>query len=109
MITGALTTQLFVPSVREKTIFTALLLSQTGLAWGIQSLGVGSAALFFLSGLPLYLAMVLNSLVASDPDVSLWTYALGQVIPLSTGVQLSYEVLNVFVPLVRVQHFSCMS
>lgn len=97
---GALASQLVVPTVREKTIFTSILLAQTGLAFGVQAIGVGSSVLFFLSGLPLFFAMLLNWLVKpSSEPVSLLSYALGQFIPLSTGAQLSYEVLNVFVPL----------
>ena len=98
---GALASQLIVPTVREKTVFTSILLAQTGLAFGVQAIGVGSSALFFLSGLPLFFAMVLNWLVKPNSEpVSLLSYAIGQLIPLSTGAQLGYEVLNVFVPLV---------
>ena len=97
---GALISQLFVPAVREKTVFTALLIAQTGLAFLIQALGVGSAALFFLSGLPLCFALLLNYLVVPNPEVSLLAYAVGQAIPLSTGVQLAVAILDVFVPLV---------
>ncbi|EKM50065.1 uncharacterized protein PHACADRAFT_153387 [Phanerochaete carnosa HHB-10118-sp] len=98
-LAGALVSQLFVPSVRERTVFTSLLLTQSALAWGIQSIGIGSAALFFLSSLPLCLALLLNSLISTGPDVSLWSYAIGQLTPLTTGFQLAFELLNVFVPL----------
>ena len=96
------------PDVREKTVFTSLLLTQAALAWGIQSLGIGSAALFFISSLPLCVALLLNSAVSSGPDVSLLSYAIGQLIPLTTGAQLAFEVLNVFVPLVS-QAWRCLS
>lgn len=98
---GALISQLIVPSVRERTIFTSLLLAQSGLAWLIQSIGVGSSALFFLSGLPLYLALVLSYFVAPASEVSLLSYAVGLLVPLTTGSQMAFEVLNVFVPLVH--------
>ncbi|GJE93217.1 M28 family metallopeptidase [Phanerochaete sordida] len=98
-LTGALISQLFMPDIREKTVFTSLLLVQSALAWGIQAFGIGSAALFFISSLPLCLALLLNSVVSSGPDVSLLSYAIGQFIPLTTGAQLAFEVLNVFVPL----------
>lgn len=99
-LAGALISQLFMPDVREKTVFTSLLLVQSALAWGIQSFGIGSAALFFISSLPLCLALLFNSVISSGPDVSLLSYAIGQFIPLTTGAQLAFEVLNVFVPLV---------
>jgi amino acid transporter len=42
---------------------------------------------------------------AKDGFVSLWTYALGQTVPLLTGTQLTSATLVVFVPLVRYSYF----
>lgn len=78
-----------------------MLLVQSFMACFIQFLGVGSSALFFISGLPLFVALALNAIITKpDQDVSLWAYAIGQLIPLTTGAQMMYGVLEVFVPLV---------
>jgi hypothetical protein len=80
---------------------TSMLLVQSSSAFVIQWLGVGSAALLFLSGLSLFVALAVNSLVMkTGQDVSLWAYAIGQSIPSTTGAQMLYGVLEVFVPLV---------
>lgn len=52
-------------------------------------------------GLPLFLALVINTfLTSSGDDISLWTYAIGQFVPLSIGSQMIFTTLDVFVPLV---------
>lgn len=78
-----------------------MLLSTSFLAFTIQAFGIGSAVLFFLLGLPLFLALVVNRIITrpSDP-ISLWTYAIALFTPLATGAQLTFGVLDVFVPLV---------
>lgn len=82
---------------------TSMLLVQSFSAFAIQWLGVGSAALLFLSSLALFVALTVNSFVVKPgQDVSLWAYAIGQTIPSTTGAQMLYGVLEVFVPLVRV-------
>lgn len=88
--------------MHEQSVFTALLLLQASLAVGIQFAGVGSAALFFLTALPMFGALVVNGLVAKNGSkyLSLVTYALGQVLPLLTGSLLLIGTLDVFVPLV---------
>lgn len=66
----------------------------------LQLVGIGSAAIYYLSALPLGLALVFNHLVVDVPDeIQLWTYGLGQLMPLLTGTQLICTVLDVFVPL----------
>ncbi|KAG5638589.1 hypothetical protein H0H81_011675 [Sphagnurus paluster] len=97
---GTLISQVLVGPVQEHTAFTALLLLQAGAAWGVQMLGVGSAAMFFLNGLPLFIVLLLNPLFSgSTSEISLLTYALGQAFPLLGGVLLLVPVIEVFVPL----------
>ncbi|CAL1714519.1 unnamed protein product [Somion occarium] len=97
---GALASQLLVGNVREQTIFSSLTILHAFLASGLQLINVGSSVVFFLSGLPLTLALLLNSFVSKPgDDMSLLSYALGQLVPLTTGAQIVYQVLDVFVPL----------
>ncbi|KAF8217155.1 hypothetical protein K438DRAFT_1798365 [Mycena galopus ATCC 62051] len=98
---GGLASQLFVPTTDEKTVFSSILLLQTATAFGIQLLNVGSAAMFFISGLPIFLALLLNNtaLTTRKGEISLWTYALGQSLPLLTGTLIMVPTLEVFVPL----------
>lgn len=79
-----------------------MLLLQSFLALGIQLLNIGSAAIFFLNSIPVFLALLLNPLLASNPhDMSMGTYFLAQIFPLLTSSLLAIPVLEVFVPLVR--------
>ncbi|KAJ3545708.1 hypothetical protein NM688_g5597 [Phlebia brevispora] len=97
---GALATQFVVPSVRERTVFTSFVLLQSALACGGQFLGVGSSAVFFVAGLPIFIALVLDLvLTGGQQEVTLWGYAIGQLVPLTIGAQLAYAMLDVFVPL----------
>ncbi|KAG1845888.1 hypothetical protein DFJ58DRAFT_664100 [Suillus subalutaceus] len=108
---GALLTQLPLAPVPEKALLHAQLLAYAFLAAAGQFAGVGSSAVFFLSAVStfgaLFIDRVTNYLSAStannagvkDGLVSLWTYALGQTIPLLTGTQLTSATLVVFVPL----------
>lgn len=98
-LTGALIPQLFFGRIREQTMFTSLLLLQTFLACVIQFAGLGSAVAFFITGLPLFLSLGLNVLFMNNGEISLWTYALAQIVPLLTGTQLMTAILDVFVPL----------
>ncbi|KAI0684198.1 hypothetical protein BC835DRAFT_1523949 [Cytidiella melzeri] len=99
-LAGALISQLVVPEVREVTIMTSMLLVQASLALLVQWLGVGSAALFFLSSLALFVGLAVNSLITKPgQDVSLLAYTIVQSIPLTTGAQMMFNVLEVFVPL----------
>ena len=67
----------------------------------MQVAGIGSAAIFFLCALALFVALVINSfLLANTKKISLWTYAIGQAVPLLTGSMLIVGVVEVFVPLV---------
>ena len=98
---GALLVQLVLPRVDERTVFTSTLLLHNTLACGIQLLGVGSAALFFISGLPLTIAYLVDVIVSrKGGQVSLLSYAVGQFIPLVIGAQMVFALLDVFVPLV---------
>ncbi|KAJ6614116.1 hypothetical protein B0H10DRAFT_2046102 [Mycena sp. CBHHK59/15] len=98
---GGLSSQLLVTSTDEKSVFGAILLLQTTAAFAVQLLNVGSAAIFFISGLPIFCAMLLNNLVLATRkgEISLWTYALGQFLPLMTGTLIMVPTVEVFVPL----------
>jgi len=104
---GALLSQYFVGEVHEQSVYTSLLLIQSFFAIAVQAAGVGSAALPFLTALPLFASLALNpafasaSSVATSRRISLWTYAIGQTLPLLTGTMLLIGVVEVFVPLVR--------
>ena len=63
---GALVSQKFIPALgadAEHTLFGSVVLLQGVAALGIQLLGVGSGALFFLTGLPLLVGYVVNAVV----------------------------------------------
>ncbi|KAG6852571.1 hypothetical protein C0991_010900 [Blastosporella zonata] len=97
---GALLSQVLVGPTSEHTVLSALLLLQAGAAFGVQLLGVGSAAIFFLSALPFFLSVLVNPLFSgTTTEVALGTYALGQAFPLFGGVLLLVPVVEVFVPL----------
>ncbi|EMD39116.1 hypothetical protein CERSUDRAFT_104381 [Gelatoporia subvermispora B] len=99
-LAGALASQLFVGRVREQTVFKSVFLLQAFLAILLQSLGVGSAAVFFLSALPLSASLIFNAFLNNFEDnVSLLTYVLGQFTPISLGTQIFCGTLDVFVPL----------
>ncbi|KAJ7639617.1 hypothetical protein DFH06DRAFT_1217545 [Mycena polygramma] len=98
---GGLASQLFVPVTDEKTVFSAILLLQSSAAFGVQLLNIGSAAAFFICGLPIFVALLINNMVLTTRkgEVSLWTYALGQFFPLLTGSLIMVPTVEVFVPL----------
>ncbi|KAJ7736555.1 hypothetical protein DFH07DRAFT_905762 [Mycena maculata] len=98
---GGLASQLLVPATDEKTVYAATLLLQSSAALGIQLLNVGSAAMFFISGLPIFIALLVNDLLLTTRkgEVSLWVYALGQFLPLMTGTLIMVPTVEVFVPL----------
>ena len=99
-LAGALASQLLFGRIREVTIFTSLLLLQSYLAFMVQMIGIGSAAMFYLSALPLGVSLLLNQMFVSDPDeVHLWTYAISQFVPLVNGMLLCAGLFDVFVPL----------
>ncbi|TCD69495.1 hypothetical protein EIP91_007425 [Steccherinum ochraceum] len=98
-VTGALVSQLLVGRVHEHSMFTSLLLLYSTTACAIQFLGVGSAAVFFLLGLPLFIALALNPFIKADEGISLWTYAIGLFVPLNIGSEMIFNTLDVFVPL----------
>lgn len=99
---GALISQyFFVGKIHERTLWTTLLLMQTSVALGLQCMDVGSAAIFFMSALPLFIVVLINPLFASGSGhVALISYALGQIFPLLTSSLLAIPTLEVFVPLV---------
>ncbi|KAI8985766.1 hypothetical protein BD414DRAFT_462425 [Trametes punicea] len=99
-LSGALASQLLVGRVREHTAYTSLMLLQAFLAALIQNLGVGAGGILFLSSVPFALALLLNKvLTRPGDDISLWSYAVGQLSPLVTGTTVFCAVLDVFVPL----------
>jgi hypothetical protein len=80
---------------------------QSGLAILVQLLKVGSAAMFFLSALPLFVVLLINPLFSGNiKTISLATYFLGQICPLLTGSLLTIPTIEVFVPLVSVSLLS---
>jgi hypothetical protein len=104
-ILGVLISQYLIGPVSEQAIFNAMLLLQSGLALAIQMAGVGSASVFFLSGLPMLVALLINPLITgSAKTISLVAYALAQVEPLLVGTLILATVAEVFVPLVRFCH-----
>ncbi len=77
------------------------MLLQAFLAALIQFIGVGAGGTLFLSSAPLILALMLNALLTKPgDDITLWSYAIGQLSPLVIGTTLTCGVLDVFVPLV---------
>ncbi|KAF9644527.1 hypothetical protein BDM02DRAFT_3121775 [Thelephora ganbajun] len=99
-LAGALASQLLFGRIREVTIFTSLLLLQSYLAFTLQMIGYGSAAMFYLCALPLGVSLLLNQISALDPEeIHLWTYAISQLVPLMNGTQLCAGLFDVFVPL----------
>jgi len=101
MFLGALISQYLVGQVHEQSVFTALLLVQAFVAVAVQVAGIGSAAIFFICALPLFVALIINSLLMGNTkNLSLWTYAIGQILPLLSGSMLIVGVVEVFVPLV---------
>ncbi|THH08417.1 hypothetical protein EW146_g8997 [Bondarzewia mesenterica] len=99
-LAGAFATQLLVAQLPERTMFTALLLTQSAFAFAIQMIGIGSSAMLYMTALPLFFALLLDHVfTGGSGPVSLWTYALGQLTPLLTGTQLICTVFDVFVPL----------
>ncbi len=98
---GGLASQLLVGRVREHTAFASTMLLQSFLATLTQFLNIGSGGALFLSSAPFIPSLLLNALLtAPGDDISLWTYALGQLSPLVSGTTLTCGVLDVFVPLV---------
>ncbi|KAI4524854.1 hypothetical protein K525DRAFT_235287 [Schizophyllum commune Loenen D] len=98
---GALLSQKFVPALgadAEHTLFGSVVLLQGVAALGIQLLGVGSGALFFLTGLPLLVGYVVNAVIFGK-YISLLTYAWGAAFTVYTGTLLIMPTLEVFVPL----------
>ncbi|KAI0741328.1 hypothetical protein C8Q80DRAFT_1221427 [Daedaleopsis nitida] len=99
-LSGGLASQLLLGRAREHTVFASTMLLQGFLAICIQLVGVGAGGTLFLSSAPMILSLLLNSLLAAPgDDISLWSYALGQISPLVVGTTLSCAVLDVFVPL----------
>ena len=90
----------------ERNVLTALLLMQSGGALALQLLGIGSAYFLFVSAVPLFSALSLDTLLnRGGLHVSLWTYALGMSVPLLSGTRMACITLDVFVPLVCSSHF----
>ena len=83
----------------------ALLLIQSGVALALQLFGFGSAYFLFVSAVPLFSALSLDTLLNHGGLISLWTYALGMFVPLLSGTKLACIALDVFVPLVSFSHF----
>lgn len=99
-LAGAFSTQLLVARLPERTMFSGLLLSLAFATVFLQFIGIGSAAMFFLSAAPIFVSILLDSLsTGGKGPMSLWAYALGQLSPLLTGTQVICTVFDVFVPL----------
>ncbi|RDX50882.1 hypothetical protein OH76DRAFT_1555381 [Lentinus brumalis] len=99
-LAGGVASQLLVGRVREHTAFASVMLLQAFLAALIQFIGVGAGGTLFLSSAPLILALMLNALLTKPgDDITLWSYAIGQLSPLVIGTTLTCGVLDVFVPL----------
>jgi len=99
-LAGAFASQLLFDSAHERTVFTALLLLLSGGAFVVQMLGIGSAALLFISALPLFVALLVDRAINdSATNVHLLAYALGQISPLTTGTHALCIIFDVFVPL----------
>ncbi|KAH9479296.1 Putative endoplasmic reticulum metallopeptidase 1 [Psilocybe cubensis] len=97
---GAMASQYLIGEVHEQSVFTAMLLIQAFFAIALQMVNIGSAAMFFLIALPFFVALLLNLVfVGSNKRISLWTYAIGQLLPALTGSLLMFGVVEVFVPL----------
>ncbi|KAJ7056182.1 hypothetical protein C8F01DRAFT_1029694 [Mycena amicta] len=97
---GGLFSQLFMPRVDEKVALASILLAQSLLAFVIQMLNVGSAAIFFIVALPMFGSLLVNDLLLTTAgEVSLWVYGLGSFIPLLGGTLMTVPTLEVFVPL----------
>lgn len=90
-------------------MFNSLLLVQTVSALIFQSLGIGSAALFFLMAVPLFAALVLNPVFTwgKGAGISLVTYGIGSSSSVLTGTMLLLAVVEFFVPLVPFSRYSC--
>ncbi|KAF8141333.1 hypothetical protein EV363DRAFT_1391803 [Boletus edulis] len=100
----------------EKPMLAALLLFQSGLAAVGQLFNIGSSVAPFLGATGMFVAFGTANHASKEngadkatekraldgttqSDVSLWTYAVAMVIPLTTGTQLLSALLIVFVPL----------
>ena len=106
VVTGMLVSQTVVGMEKEHNILTALLLMQSGGTLALQLLGLGSAYFLFINAVPLFVAISLDALLnRGSRVVSLWTYALGMLMPLFTGAKMACIVFDVFVPLVCSLHF----
>jgi len=104
---GALATQLIIGSTQERAMFSALLLTHSIGAFVVQMAGIGSAAMLYLTAMPLFVSLALERAVrGGSSPVSLWTYALGQLTPLLTGTQVICAIFDFFVPLVRPHAFA---
>ncbi|ESK96806.1 endoplasmic reticulum metallopeptidase 1 [Moniliophthora roreri MCA 2997] len=97
---GALLPQFLLGSVNEVAVYSSILLIQAAGAFFIQLLGIGSAGLLYLTGNSLFGALLLNPFFAgSKRELSLWTYTIGQSIPLLVASMCAFPTLDVFVPL----------
>ena len=100
-ILGAMISQYLIGEMDENSVYNSSLLAQAGIAVVLQFANIGSAAIFFLSALPLFSALALNPFFSGPtPRLSLWTYAIGSLLPSISGVLLLLGVVDVFVPLV---------
>jgi hypothetical protein len=104
-------------------MLTSILLLQSLGAFALQMVGIGSAAVFYLSAFPLFIASLINRQLVHDvqvvqtkgkrkanpsstrisrgaTEISLWTYAISLVVPLIAASQTIVAVCEFFVPLV---------
>ncbi|KAI5980796.1 hypothetical protein EDD15DRAFT_2186218 [Pisolithus albus] len=90
----------------ERPIFMAMLLFQSFLAAFGQVLDIGSSAAPFLGALGFFVAMCVDTVLAlrtrssmGGQELSLCSYVIAMLIPLTAGVQMLAATLVVFVPL----------
>ena len=77
-------------------MFSALLLTHSIGAFVVQMAGIGSAAMLYLTAMPLFVSLALERAVrGGSSPVSLWTYALGQLTPLLTGTQVICTTVDI--------------
>ncbi|KAF8502349.1 hypothetical protein F5888DRAFT_1632262 [Russula emetica] len=76
-----------VRSEHDRNVVTALLLMQLGGVIALRLLGIGSAYFLFVSAVPLFGALSLDTLLNHDGFlVSLWMYVLGIFMPLLSAI-----------------------
>jgi hypothetical protein len=92
---GFLIARVILPEVEERAVWAATVCMLLLVGTGVHIAGLGSGAMFILSGAPLLVSL----LPSSSPRLKLWTYVFAGAGALVTGVQVAASTLDVFVPL----------